>query len=308
MREKRHPTSLPIPISAVVLTRNEAANLPTCLATLRWADDLLVVDSFSTDATVAVAQQHGARVVQHAFTDFASQRNAAQQYAQHDWVFFVDADEQVSAELRDEILHLARTGMLQRCNAYHIQRIHLYSGRWFPDPTRRKVTPALRRHIRRTNMARLVNRRVTRWERALHEEAQVPEPRGVLDGVIYHYSTTNLSRAYAKLNQYSDLEAALLHRTLQRQHVSILEALARGLRSFVYHYLVEGYWRYGEQGLHIAIQLGFTKYLMYAKLGERLRIARSTGIWTDADRALVQPVTPPATLPRETSDGQPTPP
>lgn len=300
-------TRLPIPISVVVLTRNEAANLPACLATLRWADDLLVVDSFSTDDTIAVAQQHGARVVQHAFTDFASQRNAAQHYAAHDWVFFVDADEQVSPELRDEIMQLARTGRLNRCNAYHMQRVHLYCGRWFPDPARRTITPALRRRIRQADMARLVNRRVTRWERPLHEIAQVPEPRGILDGVIYHYSTTNLSRAYAKLNQYSDAEAALLHRTLQRQHVSALEAVARGLRSFVFHYLVQGYCRYGEAGLHFAIQLGFTKYLMYAKLGERLRIARNAGVWTDADRMLVQPPAAEPALPTAASQQRSTP-
>ncbi len=275
------------PISAVVLTKNEAHQIPACLATLQWADELLVVDSFSTDDTVALAQQHGARVVQHPFSNFAHQRNVAQHLARHDWVLFIDADERVSPELRDEILARAAAGTLDACNAYHIQRLHLYSGRWFPDPARRRITPALRRQIRRRDMARLVNRRVARWERAVHEVVNVPEPRGVLDGVIYHYSTTNLSAAYEAINLYSDLEAALLHRTLKRKRITVAEAVLRGIRTFVYHLLVWQGLRGGVAGFHFAMHLGFLKYLIYAKLGERLRIAQGQGIWTEADRALL---------------------
>src|SRR5689334_902841 len=89
-------------ISAVVMTKNEAANVPACLAALAWADERLVVDSLSSDATVALAEQAGARVVAHPFTDYAAQRNFAQAQAAHDWVLFVDADERVTPELASE--------------------------------------------------------------------------------------------------------------------------------------------------------------------------------------------------------------
>lgn len=93
----------PILISAIVLTKNEEELLPGCLESLAWADEILVVDSFSTDRTVEVARNAGARVIQHPFTNFAAQRNYGQSQAWYDWVLFVDADERVSLELRGNL-------------------------------------------------------------------------------------------------------------------------------------------------------------------------------------------------------------
>jgi len=254
------------PVTAIILTRNEAENLPACIDTVRWADEILVVDALSTDNTAEIAESLGARVVRHRFENFAAQRNFAQQEARHDWVLFVDADERVSPELAAEITHLAERGELGRFNAYHIQRVHLFSGKWIPDPATRKVTPRLRKLIRRTEMPRLLNRQVAVWVRPLHEELRVPEPRGVLNGVIYHYEMSSLSLYLESLNFYTDLEAAYL----RRRRCGLLEAGFRGFRSFVFHYLVRGLWRYGEEGLHLAVRLGFTMFLDYAKLAVRV--------------------------------------
>jgi glycosyltransferase involved in cell wall biosynthesis len=277
--------SVPTPISVIVLTKNEEEDLPGCLASLAWADEVLVFDSFSTDRTCEIARQHGARVEQHPFTSFAVQRNAAQAAAHSDWVLHIDADERVSPELRDEIGALARAERLNDYHAYHIQRVHIFSGRWIPDIQNRRVTPALRKTIRRVEIPRLVNRTHATWQRALHEEVIAPEPHGVLDGMILHYSTTNLSRVYEKLNYYSDLEAAYLHRT--RTRASLLEAFFRGVRSFVYHYGYTGLYRYGKQGFLQAVLYGFVKFLNYAKLDERLRIEADQGIWLEHDRQLL---------------------
>lgn len=228
----------------------------------------------------------GARVIQHPFTNFAAQRNYAQSQARYDWVLFIDADERVSPELRDEILALSKIGRLAEYNAYHIQRVHLFSGRWIPDPSRRRVTPRLRKWIRRVEVPRLFDRRLAVWERPLHEVVRVPEPHGVLDGVIYHYAVSNLSLLYESFNFYTDLEAAYLHSS--RTQMSLLEAIARGLRSFVYHYFFAGLWRYGEQGLLLAIYWGYTKFVNYAKLWERIRIQSGRGVWTEQDRKLLR--------------------
>ncbi len=277
---------MPTPVSAVVLTKNEEEDLPDCLASLAWADEVLVFDSLSTDRTCAIAQQHGARVVQHPFANFAAQRNAAQAAAHHDWILHIDADERVSPELRDEICALARADRLDANTVYHIQRVHLFSGCWLPDIERRRVTPELRTWIRRVEVPRLINRTHATWQRALHEEVSAPEPHGVLDGVLYHYSATNLSRAYETLNHYSDLEAAYLHRT--RKRASVAEAVFRGIRSFVYHYGYNGLYRQGKQGFLKAVLFGFIKFLNYAKLEERLRIEADTGTWTERDRRLLR--------------------
>lgn len=275
-----------IPISAIVITKNEEANLPDCLAALAWADEVLVVDSFSTDATVAVARDLGARVVQHPFQDYAAQRNFAQSQAAHDWVLFVDADERVTGELRDEIRALAASGRLADANAYHFQRIHLILGKWFPDLATRRVTEKQRAAIRRGEVARLFDRRQAMWERPLHEIVNVPEPHGVLDGALLHYANTNLSRVFEPLNDYTDREAAHLYRAGPRR-VSVLEATLRGFRTFLYVYFAWNWWRRGEAGLLMAINLGFAKFLNYAKLGELARIAADDGVWTPADRDLL---------------------
>ncbi|MFQ5410194.1 MAG: glycosyltransferase family 2 protein, partial [Anaerolineales bacterium] len=90
-------------LTAVVLTLNEARHLPDCLASLDWADALLVFDSFSMDATCAIARQYGARVVQHQFANYADQRNAALDAVEGEWVFFVDADERATPALATEV-------------------------------------------------------------------------------------------------------------------------------------------------------------------------------------------------------------
>ena len=279
---------MPIPISAIVLTKNEADNLPDCLASLRWADEIVVVDSFSTDRTVEIAQQHGARVIQHPFQDYAAQHNFAQAQAQYEWVLFIDADERVSDELAQEIRQLAGSGALTQNNAYHIERLHLISGRWlYSDPARRKLTPRHRAHLTRVENPRLYDRRQGVWERPLHETVRVPEPHRVLSGVIYHYANTNLSATFESFNSYTDREADYLHRTLARQRVTVLEAIFRGLRAFVYVYVWWGWWKLGEQGLLMALLNAYTKFVNYAKLGERLRIAHNQGQWTERDRQLL---------------------
>ncbi len=278
---------MPVPISIIILTKDEERNLPACLASVNWADDLLVVDSFSTDKTVEIAQQLGARVVQHPFANFASQHNFAQSQAIHEWVLFVDADERVSDELRDEIQALTQNGQINASNAYHIQRIHLFSGRWMPDPQKRRLNDAARVAIRQGEVPRLLKRTLANWQRPLHETVDVPEPHGVLDGVMYHYATSNLSLAFESFNYYTDLESAYLHRTRSRTRVTLLEAILRGIRAFLYPYLVWKWWKYGEQGLLLAIMTGYTKFINYAKLNERLRIEKNQGVWTERDRQLL---------------------
>ena len=276
---------MPIPITVIILTKNEATRIAACLETVKWADEVLVVDSFSADATVDIASTAGARVLQHPFTNFAAQHNYAQSQAMHDWVFFVDADERVSEDLRDEIQRVCASGELAHNTAYHIQRVHLFSGRWFPDPTKRKVSPRLLKQIKRREVPRLINRAVATWERPLHEEVRAPGPHGILHGIIYHYSTTNLSAALEKFNHYTNLEAAYLHQSGRR--ATVLTALWRGFRAFAFQYFIWGMFRYGQPGFMYSIYIGMHKFMNYAKLWELGRIQARDGIWTDADGALL---------------------
>jgi glycosyltransferase involved in cell wall biosynthesis len=277
-----------IPISAIVLTKNEGTVLADCLTSLQWADELLVVDSFSTDATMDVAQRYATRVTQHPFANFAAQRNIAQDEALHDWVLFVDADERVSPELRDHIKTLAQEETLPQFNGYFLNRVQLFSGVWWPDPAQSFMAHDLhcRAHSSTVGTPRLFNRWLGRWVRPLHEVAQIPKPHGLMNGVLYHYSTSNLSLTLAPFNHYTDLEAAGLHLTRQT-HVSLLEALMRAFRHFVYVYFHHEWWRYGEQGALLGLMSSYAKFMNYMKLDERIRIQNNLGTWTERDRQLL---------------------
>lgn len=286
-----------IPITAIVLTKNEEANLPDCLASLAWADELLVVDSYSNDRTVEIARQSGARVLQHPFQNYSAQRNFAQDSAAHDWVLHIDADEHVTPALRDEIVQLARRDRLADSNAYFFARVDLWTGFWFPTaPDRYRLTPEAERHLVRNRFIRLYDRRKGRWARALHEIVEVPPPHGFLHGCITHYSATNFSRMLEPLAAYTDLEAAQL--LAEGRRANLATAVYRGARTAVYLYFAWKLYRHGAPGLAVAIHQGYVKYMNYVKLWELRRIAAHRGVWTDSDRALLanaEQVRPPQT-------------
>ena len=115
------------PISVVIPTLDEEHNIAACLESVSWADEVVVVDSGSSDATCAIARKHGARVLTHAFEGYGAQKNWAAQQAKHSWILSVDADERVTAALRDELRALAESGL--DADGYRIRRTSKFAGR-----------------------------------------------------------------------------------------------------------------------------------------------------------------------------------
>jgi (heptosyl)LPS beta-1,4-glucosyltransferase len=179
-------------ISVVVLTKNEERNIRPCLETLQWADELMVLDSFSEDATVEIAQDMGAEVHQHRFVNYPSQRNAALQLASGEWVFFVDADERVTPELEEEIRRvLDETGFA----GWWVPRRNFIFGKWirhagwFPD-----------------YQLRLLRRDRARYDetREVHELVDLDGEAGYLEGLMIHYNYDTLEQFRAKQDVYTD--------------------------------------------------------------------------------------------------------
>ena len=187
------------PVSVLVLTYNEEDNLPRCLASVAWADDVLVVDSFSTDRTAEVAREHGARVLQRAFDTFAGQRNFGTDEGdlRHDWVLHLDADEVVPDALRDELLAIVRTGGKP---AYRVASKMMFQGRWLRYAG---MYPAYQ--VRFGRRDRLRFKQVGHGQR---EDLPADEV-GTLDHDLEHYSfSKGLHEWFAKHNRYSSDEAA----------------------------------------------------------------------------------------------------
>lgn len=240
-----------LPLSAVLVTRNAASQLPTCLASLAFCEDIVVIDSGSSDETIAVAERQGARVIHQDWLGFGPQKQFAVAQARHDWVLCVDADERVSEPLRASIeAALARP----KFNAYRFPRRNRFMGRYlrhgegYPDWS-----------------LRLFDRRHARWsDDAVHEKVLSDAPAGELVGDLLHDSAETFGAYLAKQDRYTTLaaEAALA----AGRRATIAHLLLSPLVRFFKFYIFRLGFLDGFPGLtHILIGCR-NSYMKYAKM------------------------------------------
>ncbi|MCB2407039.1 glycosyltransferase family 2 protein [Hymenobacter lucidus] len=242
-------------LSVVIITFNEEANIGRCLAALGdVADEVLVVDSFSTDRTVEICQQYSAQVVQHAFEGYVEQKNYATAQARHDYVLQLDADEVLTDALRDAIR--TAKGNWQHAG-YSLARLTNYCGTWvrhggwYPD---RKL--------------RLYDRRLGRWEGLLlHERFEVTpgQPTGTLAGDLLHYSYHSVEQHVSQLNRFTSIAAAELALRGKRE-VTLFHLLLKPVWKFVHGYFFRLGFLDGFAGLCIATISAWGVFLKFAKL------------------------------------------
>jgi glycosyltransferase involved in cell wall biosynthesis len=248
-------------LSAVIITLNEERNLPRSLESLASvADEVVVVDSGSTDRTREVAEQHGARFLPHAWEGYAAQKNFAASQAHHDWVLSLDADEAISAELAAELQRLKQAGAGEAAGLT-MPRLARFRGRWirhsgwYPD---RKL--------------RLYDRRRGRWVgRHVHEHVEVNGPVRQLFGDLYHFPCDSREEMIRSVDQYTTLAARAAREGGERWialKLAILPAW-KFLEIYVFH---QGF-RDGYPGLVIA---GMAGYYICGKYEKLWRLARKS--------------------------------
>src|SRR5574343_860580 len=246
------------PLSLVIITLNAAAQLEACLQSAAFADDILIVDSGSSDGTQALAARYGARVIDQAWLGFGPQKQFAVDAPRHDWVLSLDADERVSPALRASIeaaLQAPAHGAYRfpRCNRF-LGR-YLRHGEGYPDWS-----------------LRLFDRRQARWsDDVVHEKVLADGPVGTLSGDLLHDSAETLARYLNKQNRYTELAAQAAFAAGKRSGAAriVLSPLVRVVRV----YLSRQGFRDGLPGfVHIAIGC-LTAFLKYAKLYELHRAA-----------------------------------
>jgi len=244
------------PLSAVLITRNAAAQLEPCLASLVFADEIVVVDSGSEDATREVAARHGARVIEHEWLGFGRQKQFAVEAAAHDWVLCVDADERVSDTLAASI---RRALEAPAAPVYRMARRNRFLGRWlahgegYPDWS-----------------PRLFDRRAARWsDDPVHEKVLYAATPGTLEGDLLHDSAETLAGYLDKQNRYSTLAAEQLFADGRR--AGALHLFASPLVRFLKFYVFRLGFLDGLPGLiHITIGC-MNSWTKYAKLIELQR-------------------------------------
>ncbi len=251
---------MPERLSAVIITRDAAAPLPECLQSVRFADEILIVDSGSQDGTRDIAKRHGARFVHHDWLGYGKQKQFAVERAKHDWVLCLDADEHVSPELAHRIQETLRA---PEFFAYDMPRCNRFMGRWlrhgegYPDPN-----------------LRLFHRSRARWsDDPIHEHVVTSEPIGRLNGDLLHESENTLAEYLDKQNRYTTLQAEKLH--AQGKRASTARLVLSPLTRFIKFYFLRLGFLDGVPGLvHISIGCcnSFTKYaklMQLARTGKR---------------------------------------
>jgi glycosyltransferase involved in cell wall biosynthesis len=237
-------------LSAIVITRNEAANIGACLDTLAFCDERIVVDSGSTDATVEIARGKGARVEFHEWPGFGPQKNYALSLATGDWVLSIDADERVTPELAAAI----KAAMADASAAgFEFPRLSTFCGRqmrhagWFPD-----------------YVLRLFRRGRARFDDAVvHERVICDGPVKRLMPPLMHFAVTRLEDALSRADRYSTASAQALVASGRR--VSFLSGIGHGFYSFLRTYVLRAGFLDGAEGFLLAVANAEGSYYRYMK-------------------------------------------
>lgn len=238
-------------ISATIITYNEQNNIARAIESLRFCDEVVVVDSGSVDRTVEIADKLGARVLEHPWHGFAKQKNFAAEEARFDWIFSIDADESLSEALEGEMWQLKKHG--PQHDAYTVPRLAQYLGRWilhsgwYPD---RKI--------------RLYNRQKGHWVGSyVHERVQVAGTIGHLESNLLHFTCDSLSQHLETMNRYTTLAAQQL--AAEGVQIGWRHLLLDPPWTFFRSYFVNRGFLDGMEGLAIAYMASLYNFIKYAK-------------------------------------------
>jgi glycosyltransferase involved in cell wall biosynthesis len=250
-----------VKLTVTVITHNEAEHIAAALQSVSWADEVIVVDSHSTDATVDLARPYASRIEVRDWAGYGAQKNYAASLASNDWILSLDADERVTPALAAEIRELMACGPWAR--GYRISRVTWYLGQWirgtdwFPD-----------------FQLRLYDRRAGRWsERSVHESFLLQERPGKLRGELEHYAYRDINHHLTKINQYTTMAAQ--DWVVHGRRTNALELLIHPPLAFLRNSGLRAGFRAGSAGLVVSILNSYYVFLKLAKLWEIQRSVAS---------------------------------
>jgi glycosyltransferase involved in cell wall biosynthesis len=243
-------------LSVVIIAKNETERIEACLQSVAWADEIVVVDSGSSDDTCEIARRYTARVYDIPWRGFGAQKQAAVELASHDWILSVDCDERVTPELADEIRRILSSNSPQ--GAYSVPRRTFLGQKeirhcgWYPDLT-----------------IRLFDRTRARFsDSPVHERVVADGMVADCKGHLLHYSFSGLSQLFHKLNQYSDLSARQMFES--GRSCSVFDITVRPLFAFCKTFIIRLGFMDGIEGLEISITTSLLTFAKYLKLRELL--------------------------------------
>jgi len=246
-------------ISATIITFNEEKNIERCLRSLQdVADEIIVVDSYSSDKTIQISKRYNAIVFEHPFEGYSEQKNFALSKATHDIILSLDADESLSETLKKSILEVKQNWSL---NAYQFNRITNFcgswikNGGWYPD-----------------KQLRLWDKSWGSWNKnRIHEKVELkPEAKlGHLKGDLLHYSYYTIAEYISQINKYSDLKAEELIR--KNKKANFINLIIKPFIKFILNYFLKKGFLDGYYGFVLAISSAYASFIAYVKLKHKLK-------------------------------------
>ena len=241
-------------ISVTIITKDEEGNIRDCLESVRWADEVVVVDNGSTDRTLEICREYGARIFREDWKGYAGQKNSALDKAVNEWVLSLDADERVSPELRREMEE--NLAAFPDLDGYRIPRKNFFLGRWirhcgwYPD---------LNLRLFRRSRGRF-------GERAVHERVEIGGKTRTLTQPLVHETYRTLAEFFQRMDRYSALAAREMNR--EGKKFRLVDVLFRPPFTFLQMYLLRAGFLEGYPGFALSVLYSFYTFAKYAKLGE----------------------------------------
>jgi len=241
-------------ISAIIITYNEEKDIERCLKSVSFASEIIVVDSYSTDNTVAICKRYTQRVYLREFKNFSGQKNYALSLANGEWIFSIDADEEVTKELEDEIMETVAKdaffyGYLVPRRSFIFNREFRYTG------------------TQDDRQIRLFKKDRASFYQPIHEKVKLQGRTGALRGHLNHYTYTTLSEYILRLNRYTSMEAEFL---LQKKYrPNFFDVSFKPPLVFLKLYFLKGGFRDGIEGLLFSVLSGAYVFVKYAKCAEQ---------------------------------------
>lgn len=244
-----------IEISAVIITHNEEKNIERCIQSLNGiADEILIVDSFSTDKTIEIAKKYNIKIVQHVWQGYSEQKNYANNEAKFDWILSLDADEALSETLKKSILEIKKNNT---SDAYYMNRLTNYCGHWikygdwYPD----------------TKM-RLWNKKRGLWHGLIHENVlmQANTTSSSLQGDILHYSFYSITEHLLQINRYTELMAR--ENILKNKKSTLPKIIFSPIIKFIKAYIIKLGFLDSYAGFQVAIMSSFATFIKYVRTYE----------------------------------------
>jgi len=241
-------------LSVVIITYNEEKHIGKCLdSVVAVADEIVIVDSYSSDATMDICNKYPTKIIQNKFSDFSSQRNLAMSLATKSYLFFIDADEVISEELATEIGTLKKVGFEK--DVYTINRLTNFCGKWikhgmwYPD-----------------KIQRIVKHGVANWTGEVHEKLFFDKPprKGFIKGHLLHYSYDSVGQLVEKLEKYTSIQSLQMFK--EKKQVTWIKIYINPVWAFFSGYILKLGFLDGWQGIIIQYSIAFQTKRKYIKL------------------------------------------